>query len=83
MPFPFIIKAGREIGKENSGRPSDEILQGGSRLEDRQDTLISDLFAPAGRPCARAVTAISRLPCLNTLPPRCLNAIKLRKLLAP
>lgn len=69
MPFPFIIKAGREIGKEKSGRPYEKILQGGSRLEDRQDALISDLFAPAGRPSARAVTAISRLPCLNTLPP--------------
>lgn len=68
MPFPFIIKAGRKIGKEKNGRPSDKILQGGSRREDRQDTLISDLFAPAGRPCARAVTAISRLACLMMLP---------------
>ena len=46
MPFPFIIKAGREIGKEKSGRPYEEILQGRSRREDRQDTLIFDLFAP-------------------------------------
>lgn len=68
MPFPFIIKAGREIGKEKSGRPCEEILQGRSRLEDRQDTLISDLFAPTGRPCARAVTAMSRLACLMMFP---------------
>ena len=72
MPFLFIIKGGREIGKGKSGRPSDEILQGGSAREDRQDTLISDLFAPVGRPCARAVIAMSRLPCLNTLSPAAL-----------
>ena len=76
MPFPFIIKAGREIGKEKSGRPCDEILQGRSRHEDRQDALISDLFAPAGRPCVEAVTAMSQYA------PRCLNAVKLRKSLA-
>ncbi len=60
MPFPFIIKAGSEIGKEKSGRPYEEIRQGRSRHEDRQDTLISDLFAPVRRPCVEAAIAMSQ-----------------------